>query len=147
MADDKSFISAYCRPCQMPRYRSVKPLGRNDEARPELFKSLDPTLPDPVEGSANCPICSDRLVFMADNKLPALKKSEPVRNVPAPPSPNPEVFVSQNQDLPRGVEIPTPGLVETLFELGSGEELKAFQDQPDAFLVVTNKRIVRVKKG
>lgn len=151
MADEKSFLTAFCRACQAPRYRSIKPLGRKDESRPELFKAVDPEAPEPTEGPAECFICHDRLVFLADSKLPPLAKTEPVRRASNEPT-APELFQGSDDDfslVPQSAPpvTPLPTTVEVLFELGPGEELKSSYDTPNSILMVTNKRIVRVGKG
>lgn len=149
-SDAKSYITAFCRPCQAPRYRSIKPMSRKDESRPEFFKAVDADAPAPVEGRARCYLCQDILVFMADSNLPPLK-SEPVRlrSQPTDVTIEQELF-HRDPDEPLPLVVPHRPMdepVETLFELGTGEELKSFQDYPDAILLVTNKRIVRVRKG
>lgn len=152
MADERSYITAFCRPCQAPRYRSIKPLSRKDESRPELFKALDPEAPAPTEGRARCFLCQDILVFIADNNLPPLdQKSAPVRphSQPVDLTAPSELFQHESDEVLPLPVTPTDFAVqvETLFELGLNEELKYFQDYPDAILLVTNKRIVRVRKG
>lgn len=144
---DKAFITAYCRQCQSPRYRSIRPLGLHDEAKPEYFKALDELAPPAVKGAAVCYLCQDRLVFMPDSKLPTVPStpSQPVRNAPAPATT--ETFQREpDDDLP--LPLPTSSLqVETLFELQPDEDMKVFQDFPDAYFIVTNRRILRIKKG
>lgn len=153
MAEEKSYITAFCRPCQAPRYRSIRPLSRTDQTKPELFKALDPEAPAPTEGRAACYLCQDTLVLMADTKLPPIK-TEPVRHQvnPAELTAPPELFQKEPDTPLPPVPVLAPApiadlTVETLFELTPGEELKFFQDSTTSVFIVTNKRIVRVRKG
>ena len=124
-------------------------MRRDEESRPEMFVALDPSHPAPSEGPARCGICDNILVFVPEQPL---KPSEPVRNrgpLKATAPPEPELFQPEPQEpltAPVVRSLAPSASVEVLWELGAGEELKAFHDNANEYLIVTSKRIVRINK-
>ncbi len=157
---DSTQIILFCRRCQAPRYRSIRPIRKDEKLSPSLFQKCDEEGLEPVEGSpALCYLCQEACAPIADKKfIESLKTtSAPVRNT--------EQDVRQAQvEAPRALdtmaEQPHPGVakaieqkiaadtginVELLFAPQLGEEIKAFKEVADGFVFITNQRVVKVK--
>lgn len=157
-----STVTVFCRTCNAPRYRSIRPLTEKDKIDPRLFAPIDPEIPPATEGQASCYLCTSPLVFVWDEKgkMPRNTQAAVPALADAPPAPparhTPEEILRMAQEEQDGIKpiytenFPVPAVgspsVETLFELQPGEEFKNVHDNPTYVLVVSTRRIVKILK-
>lgn len=136
----KEPVTAFCRLCERARYVSKEPLDEKIALDPSLFVPLEGA-PAPQEGPALCYVCKNSLVFMRGaikGGLGAINQEETFR----PQQDDLELFKPEDN-----TPIPVRSNVDVVFELDRDEEMRDFQNLPDVYLVMTNRRIVRVRKG
>lgn len=145
---DAVFLDAFCPQCEAPYYRSVRPvvIGK-DSLQPELFAPIDADTPPPDHDRPACPVCKSTLRFVAAAK-PADRTADRTvdrtsdsvsgaAGTSAPPAAAPASAAASSVSM------------EVLFEAGDDESVldisKGRDDESEFFLVVSNKRIVRIR--
>lgn len=114
------YIIAICPTCSATRYRSKAPIADAKECTPANFVGVDGA-PEPQSEIPLCYVCNSVLVF---SKETALKRRPDVAEV-----------------KPVYPERP----VETLFEVRGDETIQNIYPSGDAVIILTNKRIVKVR--
>ncbi len=157
-----TFITAFCRNCNEPRYRSIKPLRVGvDKSDPTLFQPVTADVPQlPVgEGKAVCPFCSGPWKFLVempggpppppdsgDIRQQAMEAEQAAAQVR-------QAFNEYSQPLPVPTPSPVPAMVrqamgdvQEVFRIEDGEEMVNVLDTDTKLLLVTNRRVVAVWK-
>lgn len=126
--NDAVVVDAVCPQCESTYYRSVRPLvvGR-DKLTPELFAPVVPGTPPPNAERPECPTCRSTLRFVRVSASESPESPLPPLSPPAP-----ERFARKSAS------------VEVLFEVQGDEQVLDIRSTEDSYLVVTNRRILKV---
>lgn len=166
---DQVYLDAFCPQCETTYYRSIRPLVvGQDKFTPELFEPIKAGTPPPDPDQPVCPTCRGRLRFVAvgGSETAHSVPAQPVSPAPASPAEGATKATAGQATAGRAADFPVPhgtdgraadiqiapmsgsttsSLVDTLFQVGLDEQVLDIKDSDGAYLVVTNKRIVRVR--
>lgn len=148
-SDTSSYITAWCVNCEAARYRSTRPLSRNDKLSPELFIPVAEDIPaPPKEGQATCYLCDTPLKFVAEQKLAQATRPDRRQD---------RRVLSESEQVEQRLDVlaetvreahsPSRPIVEELFRLDSDEKMVNTSSSPDgeSIFLLTTKRLVRIR--
>ncbi len=128
------FMVAFCPHCSEPLYRSTKPMEMGQQGSPSDFQPIAEHIPPPDGDVPTCYECGGTLKVVPESVL----KGKPQRAAEAQRTQKPTVTPQR--------PVQAPQLVETLFEVGEGEQIVNLgKDTENNTIILTNKRIVRLR--
>lgn len=153
---DQVHIDAFCQQCEATYYRTIRPVivGR-DKLTPDLFSPIKAGTPPPDPNSPTCPTCSSTLRFITSAKSLAPGKADTAGELEPALSPSLAEEIVEQQRVRRplaesqlarsgGPTRSAGAVVDVLFAVEDGEQVLDIKDTGGAYLVVTNRRILKV---
>lgn len=122
------YLIAVCPTCSATRYRSTKPISDPKECVPANFRGVDGA-PEPQGEIPLCYVCNSVLTFAKEASLQ--RRPEPV--------------TTTSEAARVNSFYPAHAGNETLFEAQDGEVITNIFPSGDAVVVLTNRRVVRVR--
>lgn len=140
----KNILVMYCMTCAAVRYRSNRELGTGEEIRPNDFSPVGDAPPPPPAGPPLCHECQSLMKLMPEETAQVM-----LGHGPALTAQTRQQLAKQAADYQEPL---TPdeffkNLTFTLFEVKPGEEIKEIQDSGPALMIITNRRIVALRKA